>query len=177
MPEPSLLPTDLVDLTLARPDIDRDAPRSVEWLNGPAGPETLRLMGNAHIQPTTLAAEQQRLRDFIAATDQITWMLRYHGRTVGAVWASLTATDHLRAPSLHIMIGDPAARGQGVGYAALKALIQQLGQYECLYSRYLIDNIGSAKLLKKLGFMQDGPSYRDEDGLAFQNVKLVKPIH
>jgi L-amino acid N-acyltransferase YncA len=171
------LSTDLAGLTLVRPNIDQDAHISVQWLEGPAGRDTLRLMGNTneHNQPSTLEEEQDRLRDFVTATNQITWMLRYKGSTVGAVWISLDASKYLQAPSLHIMIGQPDVRGQGIGSAAMKALIQQLqfdASYEYVHSRYLKDNEASANLLRHAGFIEDGSPYQDDDGLSFQNVRL-----
>ena len=171
------LATGLEDLVLVRPNIQDDAPLAVKWLEGPSGRETLRLMANTDAQnkPSTLEEEQQRLREFITSTNQITWMLRYHGQTVGAVWLSLDPTNYLPAPSIHIMIGDLKARGQGIGRAAFKALIEQAekdGQHEYLYSRHLLDNVGSAKLLQSIGFIEYGKCYKDDDGLSFQNVKL-----
>lgn len=172
------LPTYLPELTLVRPNIEQDATLAVGWLEGESGRETLRLMGNTdeHNKPSTIEDERQRLRDFVTATDQVTWMMRYQGKTVGAVWLRLDPTNYLPAPSIHIMIGDPSARGRGVGKAAVMALIEQLrqsGQHQWLHSRYLTDNLGSAKLLKNAGFIEDGKAYTDEDGLSFQNVKLT----
>lgn len=126
-------------------------------------------------QPSSLEDEERRLREYIIATDQVTWMIRYLDRTVGAVWLSLKATEYLDAPSIHIMIGEVEARGRGVGKATLKVVIdqqRQAGQGEWLHSRCLVDNVGSAKLLESVGFVEDGQSYQDGDGLRFQNVKL-----
>lgn len=169
--------TDVAGLSLVRPNIEQDAPLAVQWLAGPAGRETLRLMGNTaeHNKPSTLEEEQMRLREFITAINQETWMIRFRDKTVGAVWLSLDATDYLHAPSIHIMLGDPSVRGQGIGRAVIKTLIERLknsSQYEYLYSRYLTENAGSARLLNTAGFTEDGQSYQDEDGLSFQNVKL-----
>jgi predicted GNAT family N-acyltransferase len=175
------LPTDLPGLVLVRPNIAKDAQLAVNWMAGPAGRETLRLMGNSEKDnhPSTLEEEQQRLRDFTTATNQITWMMRYQGRSVGAVWINLESSEHQQAPSIDIMIGDPAVRGQGIGTAAINSFIEQFKRThpdEYLYSRHLMENAGSAKLLKNSGFTKDGQSYQDEDGLRFQNVKLnLKP--
>jgi RimJ/RimL family protein N-acetyltransferase len=73
------------------------------------------------------------------------------------------------------MIGDPTVRGRGIGQAAVRAimaLLTQEGLYDTLYSRYLLQNSGSARLLAKVGFLEDGDSYVDGDGLAFQNVRI-----
>jgi GNAT superfamily N-acetyltransferase len=172
------LATSLPDLSLVRPNLAKDAHQAVEWLQGPAGRDTLRLMGNTEAQnkPSTLSEEHNRLRDFITSTTEDTWMLRYQGKTIGAIWLSFEASDYLQAPSIRIMIGDPTVRGRGIGGAAVTALIEQLaqaGKTEYLYSRYLIGNTGSATLLARLGFTHDGNTYHDRDGLEFQNVRLA----
>jgi RimJ/RimL family protein N-acetyltransferase len=173
--------TSLPGLYLTSPNLKTDPAISVKWLDGAAGRETLRLMGNteADNKPTTLPAEERRVRGFITSTDQKTWSLRYHGKTVGALWLSLKPATYLGAPSIHIMIGDPAARAKGIGPAAVLAVIKLLrqgGEYRELYSRHLVENTASAKLLAKVGFVKDGAEYQDTDGLMFQNVKRhLKP--
>jgi RimJ/RimL family protein N-acetyltransferase len=176
------LTTDLAGLVLVRPNLAKDARIAVKWLVGSSGRETLRLMGktDADNKPSSVAEEDERLRDFITSTKQDTWTIRYQDKTVGVVWINLDASKYLKAPSIHIMVGEPSVRGRGVGGAAIKTLINQLGrdgQYEYLYSRYLIDNLGSAKLLKGFGFIEDGKSYHDVDGLCFQNVRLSLKLH
>lgn len=174
------LPTSLPELSLVTPDPGRDAAQAVEWLKGDAGKETLMLMGNpeAKIEPPSLEAERERLEKFITLARegrQLTWMMRCADATVGAIWVDLEPTKHLAAPAIHIMIGDPSVRGQGVGRAAMAAVIGYLradGKYPKLYSRYLTTNTGSIKLLNGFGFTHLGPAYTDEDGLEFQNLVL-----
>lgn len=160
-----------------KPNIEKDAQAGVDWLEGSAGRKTLRLMGNteANNKPSTLEEEKQRMRDFITATNQITWMIRRKGGTVGAVWIDLEDSEYLAAPAIHIMIGNPEARGKGVGEKVINAVIGWLKQeknYPFLYSRHLVDNVRAAKLLKKLGFANFGSQYSDQDGLYWQNVRL-----
>ncbi len=169
------LKTGLPDLQLAIPDVERDAAPSVEWLDGENGRETLALMGNTEEdnKPSDLETERARIATFLSNPDQITWALRYRNKTVGAVWVSLKPTNHLPAPSLHIMIGDPSARGLGLGSAAFQSVISFLqGKYTAIYSRHLMTNKGSEKLLKKVGFAPLGATYEDEDGLNWQNVAI-----
>lgn len=168
--------TSLPGLSLTIPNLEADPEVSLGWLAGEAGRETLRLMGSTEAgnRPSTLKDEQQRVRDFITSSEQRTWSLRYESKTVGAIWISLEPTEHLGAPSVHIMIGDPAARAKGIGSAAVQAVVDLLleeGEYRVLHSRHLVENIGSAKLLAKAGFINDGGEYRDADGLAFQNMR------
>lgn len=172
--------TKMPDLYLTNPNIKNDPIISVDWLTGELGTETLRLMGNtiANSQPSTLAAEEQRIREFITSTIQRTWSVFYKTKTVGAIWVDLKPNEHLASPSIHIMIGDPTARGKGIGQAAMEAainLLEQEGGYQAVYSRHVTENIGSAKLLAKVGFINDGAEYTDVDGLTFQNV--IRPLH
>jgi RimJ/RimL family protein N-acetyltransferase len=170
------LATGLPQLALVRPNIDTDPADGVRWLDGPAGRDTLRRMGNtdAQNQPSTLEAERQRVMGFIVSSEQIVWMLRHEGQTVGAIWIDLLATEYLPAPSIHIMIGDPAMRQRGIGLATFTTLINQLraeSQSEFLYSRHLLHNQPIAKLFDRLGFVPEGAEYSDADGLRWQNVK------
>jgi RimJ/RimL family protein N-acetyltransferase len=171
------IPTSLPDLVLVMPSVVRDAPIAVGWLAGDSGRETLRLMGNTedHNKPSTLGEEQERIRDFITDTEHATWTMLYRRKPVGVVWVDFNATKYLLAPSVHIMIGDPSVRGQGIGGAAIMCVIglfKDEGRYKKIHSRYLTSNQGSMKLLVKLGFSHDGDTYKDEDGLEWQNVIL-----
>ena len=167
----------LPGLLLVGPNIQKDPEVAVYWLDGAAGRETLRLMGNIdeHNKPSSVKAERERVRNFITSTDQRTWMLNYRGKAVGVIWVNLKSNENLQAPSVHLMIGDPDSRGLGIGHTSVRAVINLLreeGNYQMLYSRHLTQNKGSAKLLAKVGFTEDGAVYHDADGLAFQNVKL-----
>jgi len=171
------LSTELSDLILVRPNIINDGKIAVGWLAGPSGRDTLRLMGNTDQQnkPSTLDEENQRVRDFVTATDKVFWSMRYKDETVGVVWLDLDASEYLSAPSVHLMIGNPVTRGKGVGTAAVKTIIAVLklqDNNEFLYSRYLMENAGSKRLLNACGFINDGAAYADKDGLNWQNVKL-----
>jgi len=172
----SRLQTSLPDLYLVKPNIETDPAISVGWLEGAVGRETLLLMGNteANSTPSTLGDEQRRVREFITSIDRRTWSMRYQGKTVGAIWVDLKPNEYLHAPAIHIMIGDPNVRGKGIGQATMLRVIERLeqeGEHHQLHSRYVAENAGSAKLLAKVGFVNDGDKYEDIDGLRFQNVK------
>ena len=165
------------NLILIPPNIERDAPLSVVWLAGDSGRETLRLMGNVpdNIKPTTLEAEKQRVSVFIKSTEQLTWMIEFEGKVVGSIWAHTEPTDFVKAPSIHIMIGDETARGKGVGKSSSIAVIDELRrtkQYPTIYSRYITDNSASASMLSSTGFILVQKAYTDNDGLEWQNVLL-----
>lgn len=164
-------------LTLVSPNIQRDAPISVRWLQGKTGRNTLRSMGvpEAHITAPTLDSEKQRLADLLDASKHLTWMLQYDGAIVGVIWLDLTPSEHLPAPALNIMIGDPSMRGRGIGAAATHAIIQHLASnttYTHLYARHLADNHASKALLKRHDFTKIGDIYTDNDKLKWQNVQL-----
>lgn len=169
--------TGLAGLTLVNPVVERDARAGVAWLTGEEGRKTLRLMGNPenHIKPPSLDEERDRVRGFITSTEQTTWMVRYRGDIVGAVWIDLHPTRHVPAPAVHIMIGDPSVRGKGIGentVLAVASLLRGQGDNDNLYSRHLVSNDGAARLLAKVGFRPLGKPYKDEDGLEWQNAVL-----
>lgn len=170
----TVLETNDPDIRLIEPDIERDAPLSVEWLKGDSGRNTLRLMGVADKdnQPSTLQQEKERIKDFIENDDQLNWTITYQDEVVGSVWVDTKPSEYLQSPSVHIMIGSPKARGKGIGLSTMTAVIEYLGQqgHEQIFSRYLTNNEGSKNLLAKLGFNEIGKPYTDEDNLEFQNV-------
>lgn len=99
-------------------------------------------------------------------------MIEAGGEIVGAVWVDMDKTNHLPAPAIHLMVGDTAQRGQGVGSAALEAVLEYLQNsgVHIVYSRRTLQNKISAKLLAKMGFEKSGKEYFDDDGLRWQNV-------
>lgn len=174
------LETNNPNIHLVGPDIERDAPLSVEWLKGDIGRNTLRLMGVADKDnlPSTLEQEKARVKDFIENDDQLNWMITYQNEVIGSVWVDLKPSEYLQSPSVHIMIGSSEARGKGVGLSSMAAVVDYLEKqgHEQIYSRYLTDNEGSKNLLAKLGFQEIGEPYTDEDNLEFQNAVKKKEI-
>jgi len=172
------LTTEKAELTLIAPDVERDAPLSVGWLAGQPGRETLRLMGvtEADNQASSLDQERARVRDFLERRDQLNWMLDLAGTVVGAIWVDLEPREQLPAPSVHLMIGDPAARGQGLGGAALRAVTGYLRSTgsRSVYSRHTLENEASAGLLAACGFVPLGEAYQDSDGLHWQTVQRLE---
>jgi len=171
------LATKTPDLVLVEPDVERDAPLAVKWLQGDIGRTTLRLMGNTEdqIKATTLEEEKERIKGFIESKDQLTWMISLDNKTIGAVWVDLRPTEYLAAPAVHIMIGDANARGRGVGGSTIDAVIQYMsgtGEYQELYTRHLISNAPASKLLEDAGFSNLDEPYEDRDGLVWQNAQL-----
>ncbi len=171
------LATKSPDIELIEPNIERDAPIAVRWLEGDIGKTTLRLMGNseADIKTPTLEEEKERIKGFLESEDQITWMISLHDKPVGAVWVNLKPTEYLAAPSVHIMIGDTDARGHGVGGNTIDAVMDYLrgtGDYQELYTRHLVSNVPAGKLFEDAGFSTLGESYEDDNGLSWQNAQV-----
>lgn len=170
-------------VTLVAPDADRDAPSALSWFNSPHGKETLLLMGNAEheIGDSTLEREKKTILEFLElekAGEQLTWAIRQADKTLGAVWIVLKDSDTLKAPSVHIMIGDKASRGKGIGRAVLLAVIQFINHdlhIPVIYSRHLVSNAAIARLLYSLDFVETGSVYKDENDLSWQNVILMAP--
>lgn len=170
------LTTEISQLRLIEPNVERDAALGVAWLNGELGRATLQSMGNgpeviAAMLPATLAQEQARVRDFLKRNDQLNWMIEHKGHVVGAVWVDLAPREALPSPSVHIMIGEPNARGKGLGTATIRCVLEYLEQQgkDTVYSRHLTTNLAAGRLLKSLGFTELGKPYQS-DALEFQNL-------
>lgn len=172
--------TDREDIQLLPPEVERDAPFALGWFSRPEGKQTLLNMGNAEreIKPSTLESEKAILQEFIdleKADKQITRMIVADDHTIGAVWIELFENHGLKAPSVHIIIGNPDYRGRGIGQAALQAAINyttNILKQSVIYSRHLVSNQIIASLNHKLGFTPDGSPYTDNNGLVWQNVRL-----
>ena len=98
----------------------------------------------------------------------------FDGNVVGAVWVDLEPTDYLPCPAVHIMIGEPKARGHGVGAESIKLVVEYLKNhgFEKLYSRILINNSVARSLLLDNGFKLYREQYSDYDGVEWQNVVI-----
>ena len=159
------------------PNVERDSALSFTWLEGEIGKRTLSLMGvpDKENQGSSLEAERARVQGFIEGQDQLNWTIKCEEKIVGSIWVDLKKSDHVPAPSIHIMIGDVSARGKGVGDASARAVLGymiQKGEHT-IYSRRLVKNQDVAKLFDRNGFEKLGESYRDGDGLEWQNVIFV----
>src|SRR6266498_2431670 len=150
---------------LVKPDFSRDALLSVKWLKEDSGRDTLRLMGvpDKDIVEPTLEGERERIQSFLDREDQLNWMIEVDGHVVGAIWVDLERQGSVKAPAIHIMIGDPSARGQGVGSQAMQLAINYLFQqgYSTVYTRHRVGNTPVEKMSARLGFVPDGDPYMD----------------
>ena len=159
---------------------ERDAVFALSWFDSDAGNDTLLKMGNApdEIDKPTIEGELATLKEFLVleeAGKQKTWMMRYGEVTIGAAWIDLIENNGVKAPSIHLMIGDPLYRGKGIGRATMTAMIEYLreGDAATVYSRHLVSNRAVAGLSSSHGFISDGQSYVDENELEWQNIKLL----
>jgi len=174
-----ILPTTIPELQLTSPVPDRDAVFAFDWFRSESGRDTLLKMGNAphEINEPRLEDERATLEEFLTLErdgKQITWMLRHGDQTIGAAWIELIENHGVKAPSVHLMIGDPLFRGKGIGRATMTAMIQYLREngYQIVYSRHLVGNDAVSGLNHSLGFLADGEPYADENGLEWQNIIL-----
>lgn len=167
-------------LVLTRPGIDRDALSALSWFESSHGKETLLLMGNPEhkITAPNLKEEEDRIQEFLKLekeNKQLTWMIRYSNKTIGAVWLELENTEHVKSPAFHIMIGDKSYRDKGFGRVIMQEMVtyaKHVLKAKNLYSRHLVGNKKIAHLSESLGFVKDGKPYADIDGLEFQNIRL-----
>ena len=173
------LSTTIPELVLTNPMPDRDARFALSWFEAESGRDTLLKMGNApdEIAEPSLESELATLEEFLTLENegkQKTWMLRYGEITIGAAWIDLIENHGVKAPSVHLMIGDPSYREKGVGKAAMNTMITYLKKNgeDTVYSRHLVSNEAVTGLNRSLGFAPDGQSYIDENGLEWQNIKL-----
>jgi len=173
------LSTSIPELVLTNPVPGRDASFALSWFEAESGRDTLLKMGNApdEITAPSLEGEMATLEEFLALENegkQKTWMLRFGEITIGAAWIDLIENHGVEAPSVHLMIGDPSFRGKGIGKAAMNTMITYLNKTgsNTVYSRHLVSNEAVTGLNRSLGFVPDGQSYIDENGLEWQNIKL-----
>jgi len=171
----------LEKLTFVKPSPAIHAPITLGWFESDDGHETLLLMGNAEheIEPPSLQTELQILEDFVLLekkNEQLTWMLDFDGDIVGVGWIELTENHGVKPPSVHLMIGNKKYRGQGIGRATMQALILYIRNNidtKFVYSRHLKSNSVVANMNRGLGFKNEGGSYLGDNGLEWQNIKLV----
>jgi len=171
----------LEKLTFVKPNPAIHAPITLGWFESGDGHETLLLMGNAEheIEPPSLQTELQILEDFVLLekmNEQLTWMIDFGGDIVGVAWIELTENHGVKPPSVHLMIGNKEYRGQGIGRATMQALLAYIRNNidtTFVYSRHLKSNSVVANMNQGLGFKNEGDSYLDENGLEWQNIKLL----
>ena len=173
------LSTLIPELVLTNPVPDRDACFALSWFEAESGRDTLLKMGNApdEITEPSLEGELATLKEFLTLENQgkqKTWMLRHGETTIGAAWIDLVKNHEVEAPSVHLMIGNPSFRGKGIGKAVINTMITYLKKNgnDTIYSRHLVSNEAVTGLNRSLGFVPDGESYVDENGLEWQNIKL-----
>jgi len=167
------------DIQLLTPDGERDAEFAHTWLTRPEGRETLLSMGNAEheIEEMTLEDHRQIMQEFLdfeREGKQITRVIVADNKTIGVVWIELYENHGVKAPSIHIMIGDPNYRGKGIGRIAMGSMIDYARntlKYKTMYTRHLANNLPVARLNETFGFVKDGDRYKDENGLEWQNIK------
>lgn len=163
------------DITLIIPNPKRDAQVSVLWLKGEHGRENMRLMGCLvpdGFEPS-LKTETKRLKLMVKSKNELIRMISYKGSIIGALEIWRVQYDNVPAPSISILIGNPAMRGLRLGskiLATVEKLLSDIGA-EIAYTRTLLSNVGSTDFFERNGFVKNGTPYPDESGLIWQNYQ------
>lgn len=163
------------DISLVAPNPKKDAHVSVLWLKGEHGRETMRLMGcivPEGFEPN-LKTETKRLKLMSKSKNELIRMISYKGSIVGSLEIWRVQYDYVPAPSISILIGNPAMRGLRLGtkiLATVEKLLSEIGD-EIAYTRTLLSNVGSTDFFEHNGFVKNGAPYADESGLVWQNYQ------
>jgi UDP-4-amino-4,6-dideoxy-N-acetyl-beta-L-altrosamine N-acetyltransferase len=151
--------------------VSEDASRLHAWRREP---EVNRWMSDS--PPDTLEAQQRWVDAAIADPDRSGWIITYGGRPAGFLQLS-GLTDCNRRAQWGWYIGDPEARGRGVGRAAqalgLDKAFAQFG-LEKVWAEVLADNEAALKAQGSCGFRREGylRAHALKDGV-FRDVVLL----
>ena len=140
------------DVTLAPLALEH-APKMFEWMRDPAVRENVGLRSDPSLERTIAWIESALRDDSIRARAVL-----LAGRHVGNV--VLDRMDrYLSSARFSIYIGEPAARGGGVGtsatYRAMEVGFQELGLYKIWLTVHSRNSI-AVHAYKKVGFVQEG---------------------
>ena len=108
-----------------------------------------------------------------SANNALTWVIQVGGKVVGNIDIDLENTAHVESPSVKMRLDET---NRGIDTAVMKEIIKYAYcnlPSEVLYSRQQLNDATTDTLNKSLGFEKDGDAYADDDGLTWQNVKLV----
>src|ERR1700760_853953 len=151
--------------------VAEDAGRLFAWRREP---EVNRWMSDS--PPDTLQAQQRWVDEVIADADRSGWIITWAG--LPAVFLMLTGlTDCNRRAEWGWYIGDPDARGRGVGRAAqalgLDKAFDEFG-LEKVWAEVLADNDTALKAQTSCGFRREGylRAHALKDGV-FRDVVLL----
>jgi len=107
---------------------------------------------------------------------QARWRVCIDGKHVGSIWLDLDDTEYLEAPSLHSVAEEKRYQEQGVERAVIKDTVKYAYcnlPYQAIYTRYETENQSLEALYKSLGFESDGKPYEDDEGVEWQNAKVL----
>ncbi len=132
---------------------------SFGWLHDP---ETMRLTRG---RPFTRAAQQAWYDGLPGRTDYLVWGIEAAGQPVGAGgFKSVTAAD----AELFVYVGEPSARGRGLGSAAVRALLDRAPAPR-IWLEVGTDNRPALALYRRLGFAERGTG----DGTLLDGTLLM----
>ena len=151
--------------------VSQDAPRLHAWRREA---EVNRWMSDS--PPPSLEAQQRWVDAMIADPDRRGWIITHNGQPAGFLMLS-GLTDCNRRAEWGWYIGDPDARGRGVGRAAqalgLDKAFDDFG-LEKVWAEVLADNETALKAQAACGFRREGylRSHALKDG-TFRDVVLL----
>ncbi len=134
--------------------------RTREWANNPA---IARLMNRA--QPVTESEHERWFASTVTRPDCAYFAVEREAepRHVGNVWLWDIDTRHRKA-ELRIVVGEPSARGQGLGAEAIDRLcrhgFERLNLHR-IYAYVLSINPGGRRAFEKAGFSLEGTLRED----------------
>jgi RimJ/RimL family protein N-acetyltransferase len=143
----------LGSLCTLRPLHDDEAEAIIPWF---ADLETTRTLGRRF--PVGLSEEREWLGAAARDPNRIVWAIEVEGRLVG-----ISGVDHIdwlnRRASTGTVIGDPAARGKGVGSESMRLRTDFVFTETTLHklcSGYLSNNPASGRAQAKSGYREVG---------------------
>lgn len=159
-------------LKLIKPSLEY-AEDSLRWVSDS---EVVEHMG-ADFSDVSLDTEIKRIEEMLKAEDKWSWMIELDGQVIGNVAISLSDEDSsdngLKVGSLMILIGDKEYWGKGIGYHVGKIVLKwayKVVGFDVVTARALKRNIGSVKLLEKLGMTFNGEVDFEGDGICKPGV-------
>ena len=138
-----------------RPLVEADLPDVMRWL---ADPEVVQFYGDP---PVDLATARE---DYVTPSlDSPTWryVIEWRGRGVGEIqyYHRYAGQEYEWDAGIDIFIGDPTARGHGVGIEAIRVMLRYLFEVKRVH-RALIDpevkNARAIHVYQRAGFHLDG---------------------
>ncbi len=138
-----------------RPLVEADLPAVMRWL---ADPEVVQFYGDP---PADLAAARE---DYVTPSlDSPTWryVIEWRGQGVGEIqyYHRYAGEEYEWDAGIDIFIGDPDARGHGVGLEAIRVMLRYLFEVKRVHRALIDPEVGNERAVhvyQRAGFRLDG---------------------